>query len=207
MTRSWWRRERRAIALLPLGLLLALGGTASRIDEYWWNRGFHEPAEVVGGWTQVDDRYDDGYLAYPIRAEVRLASAERVDEVAGASEPVAIATGGELWRVELDWQADPDVMLRGCRLALVGDDDVLYQAGTEGWDATSEGLRDKCLPEDRYGPQQQVGSTAQPRVPDGEQSRPRTWRSTAYVVTKEGFEPDAVRLWWYLPRYAELPIG
>lgn len=205
-TGGWWRRERRALLLLPVALIAVLVASGSRIDEYWWSRGFHEKAELTDGWAQIKDEYDDGHLAYPIRAEVAFDSIRRVDGVPGAAFGTKVATGGQLWEIKLRWKADPNVALVGCNLALFDAEGVRYDAGPNGWDASSAGLRDSCLPLDTAGPRPQPGSTEPPKLSDYEGPRPETWQSTAYALTKAGAKPVAVRIWYFLPRYVELPV-
>lgn len=203
----WWRRERRALTLLPVALVVVLICTGSRLDAYWWSNGFHQKASVEGGWAQIDDTFDDGYLRYPIRAQVRMESVRAVVDVPGSSFGTKIATGGQLWEVRLRWRAAPEIALRGCHLAIFDREGVQYDAGSSGWDAGSWGYKDKCVPDETPGPRPEVGSRAQPRVPDDEEPRPESWSSTAYVLTKAGITPSTVRIWYFLPRYAELEVS
>ncbi len=193
--------------LLPIALIAVLVCTGSRLDAYWWSNGFHQKASVENGWAQVDDEFDDGYLKYPIRAQVRMESVRAVDEVPGSSFGTEVATGGQLWEVNLQWKASPKIALRGCHLALFDSEGVQYDAGSSGWDAGSQGYKDKCVPDETPGPRPKVGSKAQPKVPDDEEPRPATWTSKAYVLTKAGIKPSSVRIWYFLPRYAELEVS
>lgn len=204
---SWWRRERRALVLLPIAVIAVLVCTASRLDDYWWSRGFHEKASTDQGWTQIDDTFDDGYLTYPIRAQVRMDSVRAVDEVPGSYFGTKVAKGGQLWEVKLRWKASPAMALRGCRLAIFDSEGVQYDAGSSGWDAGSTGYKDKCVPDETPGPRPEVGSKAAPKLPDDEEPRPAAWTSTAYVLTKAGITPSSVRIWYALPRYAELEVS
>ena len=206
-TGRWWRRERRALLLLPIALIAVLAASGSRVDEYWWSRGFHEKAEIVDGWAQIEDEYDDGHLTYPIRAELTLDSVRPVEGVPGAAFGTKVAKGGQLWEIKLRWKADPNVSLVGCNLALFDADGVRYDAGPTGWDASSAGLADKCLPVGTAGPRPVLGSTEPPRLSEFEEPRPEAWQSTAYALTKSGAKPVAVRVWYFLPRYVELPVG
>ena len=43
---TWWRRERIAVALLPVVIVGALAASSSRVEQYWWQKGFHEQASL-----------------------------------------------------------------------------------------------------------------------------------------------------------------
>jgi hypothetical protein len=202
----WWRRERRALLLLPVALIAIAVGAGSRVDEYWWARGFHEEASVDGGWAQVVDEYDDSHLRYPIRAEFKVDSIRPIEVVPGAIDNPVVATGGQLWEVTLKWKADPDVALVGCNIALFDRDGVQYNADGDGWDSENYAFSDKCLPDATVGPRPDLGSTAKPKVAEGDDPRPRSWEETVLVVMRSGAVPTSVRVWYFLPRYAELPV-
>ncbi|WP_344771124.1 hypothetical protein [Aeromicrobium panaciterrae] len=202
----WLRRERRALLLLPVALIAVAVGAGSRLDEYWWDRGFHEKAAVEDGWAEIRDEYDDDHLTYPIRAEFTVDSIEPVPVVPGALDSPTVATGGQLWKATLSWKADPDVVLIGCNIALMDGDGVRYDADGHGWDGSDYQFNEKCVPDATAGPRPSLGSTAKPRVLDGDEPRPESWQTTVYAVVKAGVVPTALRVWYFLPRYAELPL-
>lgn len=205
---TWWRRERLAVLLLPVVLAAAVLATSSRIEDYWWRPGFHEQyVRGAGGVVHVDDEYDDGFVSYPIRADVSLVSAEPVTELPGAVEPPDLPTGARLWEVRLAWRADPDIALGSCAMALVDDDGNRYDAGTGSFRANTTTPVEKCVPDDTPGPEQVIGSRRQPTVAAGQAPRPERWQTVGYVLTPDTARPTAVRLWWVLPGYAELPLG
>jgi len=204
---SWWRRERIAILLLPVVLVAAIAATSSRVDEYWWQRGFHEQApRDASGVVSIDDRYDDGFLRYPIRADVSLVSAEPVTAVPGAYKPMRLPTGARLWEVRLSWSADPDVSLTGCTIALVDADGNRYDIDRLSFESGAVTTVETCVPDETPGPRPKPGSTAPPATAPGEAPRPGSWSTRSYLVVPEDVEPTAVRVWWLLPTYAELPL-
>lgn len=204
---SWWRRERRAIVLLPLVAAAALAASSSRVDEYWWQRGFHdEVPRDAQGVVRVVDEYDDGYLRYPIRADISLISARPVTKLADAFKPMQLPTGARLWEVHLRWKADPDVSLTGCSIALVDAAGNRYDIDRTSFDAGAVTPAQTCVPDDTPGPRPQPGETKLPPVPAGELPRPETYETRAYILTPTDAEPTAVRVWWRLPTYAELPL-
>ena len=204
---TWWRRERLALLLLPIVLVAAIVATSSRVDEYWWQRGFHEQASRdSSGVVSVDDRYDDGFLTYPIRADISLISVKPVTEVPGAYRPMRLPTGARLWEVQLRWKADPDVVLTGCTIALLDDDGSRYDISSTSFDSGAVTSVQTCVPEDTPGPQPTLGSTEKPAIGPDEQPRPETYETRAYIVMPEKKKPSAVRVWWLLPTYAEMPV-
>ncbi|MET0450045.1 MAG: hypothetical protein ABW004_16650 [Aeromicrobium sp.] len=207
-TQTWWRRERLAIVLLPIIVVAVVVLTGSRVNEYWWQRGFHEEApRDAQGVASIEDEYDDGYLTYPIRADISLVSAEPVTELPGAYRPAKVPTGARLWEVRLRWRADPDVSLTGCAIALVDDDGNRYEVNATSFDAGAPTAVETCVPDETPGPKPRLGSTDAPAVGPGEQPRPESYETRAYIVTPDDAEPTAVRVWWFLPVYAELPLS
>lgn len=205
--RTWWRRERIGLVLLPVALIAAMAASSSRIHEYWWDRGFHDAApRSAQGVVSIADEYDDGFLRYPIEADISLLSAEPVTELPGAYRPARVPTGSRLWEVRLQWDADPSVSLTGCSVALV-EDDRLFVARTLDFDAGAPTAVEACVPDETPGPKPVLGSTAAPAVTAGESPRPQRWTTRTYVVAPTDAEPESVRVWWLLPTYAELPLS
>lgn len=205
---TWWRRERVAIILLPLILIGVIAATSSRVHDYWWARGFHAEAPISStGVATVDIRYDDGFLTYPIRAKVSLESARAVTELPDAYGPLKIPTGSRLWLVDLAWEADPDVPLTGCMVALVDRDGNRYGATINAFEANAPIVYNACVPDETPGPVPEFGSTEVPALAPGEQPRPETYSTTAYVIVPQDVRPVAARVWWLLPDYVELPIS
>ncbi|MET0931107.1 MAG: hypothetical protein ABWX74_16420 [Aeromicrobium sp.] len=205
---TWWRRERLAILLLPVIVVAVVVLTGSRVDEFWWQRGFHEQApRDAQGVASIEDEFDDGYLSYPIRADISLVSAEPVTELPGAFAQAKVPTGAQLWEVRLRWEADPDVSLTGCTIALVDGDGNRYDVDVTSFDAGAPTTVETCVPDETPGPKPQYGSTEAPALAQGEQPRPSSYETRAYIVTPDDAEPTAVRVWWLLPVYAELPLS
>lgn len=205
---TWWRRERLAIVLLPLVLVAAIAASSSRVHDFWWAKGFHSQAPITSaGVATVDIRYDDGFLTYPIRAEVSLESATPVTELPEADAPVKVPTGSRLWLVGLDWRADPDVVLNGCFVALVDRDGNRYDASINAFEANAPIEYNPCVPDETPGPTTTLGSTKAPAVEPGQQPRPTSYSTTAYVVLPDDVRPITARVWWLLPDYVDLPIS
>src|SRR5690606_13533967 len=102
-------------------------------------------------------------------------------------------------------EADPDVALSGCTVALVDTAGNRHGATDSGLDVDAPRLA-SCVPESTPGPRATYGSTAPPVVPDGEDPRPSRYRTDTVFVLPDEAVPAAVRLWYALPSYVELPV-
>lgn len=203
----WWRRQRVAVLLLPIIMVAATAASSMYVHEYWWKRGFHDAAAAsADGWVSISDEYDDGRVQYPIRAKVRLRGAEQVTELPGAFKPAVVPQGATVWEVRLDWDVEPEVSLFGCKVALFDRDGARYDAGVLGFDTGAPTPIHDCVPDETPGPQPAVGTEQAPQVAAGEEPRPRRYSTRVYVLTAEDARPESARVWWYLPRYAELPL-
>ena len=207
--RSSWS-NRKALALLPVAMITAVLASSSRIEDYWWGKGLHDESTAgSSGVVHFKDEYDDGYLKYPIAADISLESVEPITAIEGhlgKPEPVRAPDGGMVWRVDLRFEADPDVVLNGCNIAIVDAKGTRYDAESRQFESLGVTPIHTCVPDETPGPQPTIGSTEAPKVADGEAPRPRSYETVAYVVTPTGVKPESVRVWWFPPTYAELPI-
>ena len=81
-----------------------------------------------------------------------------------------------LWRVVLAFKADPDVVLWGCNIAIVDTKGTRYDAESRQFHSFGATPIQTCVPDDTPGPKPAIGSTAKPKVADGESPRPRDVR-------------------------------
>lgn len=204
------RRNRTALLLLPVALITAVLASSSRIEDYWWSKGLHDGSKAdSSGVVHFTDEYDDGYLTYPVAADISLTSVEPVTTIEnhlGKPEPVTVPEGAMVWRVGLSFEADPDTVLWGCSIAIVDAKGTRYDAESRQFSSLGATPIRQCVPDETPGPQPKVGSKAAPKVADGEAPRPPAYDTETYVVTPVGVEPHAVRVWWFPPKYAELPV-
>lgn len=204
-TSSWWRRNRWGMMLLPVALVVALAAGSSRIHAYWWVRGFHAQAPVTDGVASLTDEYDDGHLRYPIEARFRVASfAPAPDVTLDNDDP--LPDGLRAWRLRFAVEADPDIVLSGCSVAVVDSAGNVIREDDSGLGLNQFNVS-RCVPEDTPGPGVDVGSTDPPKLDDGESPRPRTFTTDTVFVLPEESTPRAVRLWYFLPNYVELPVS
>ncbi|WP_332662909.1 hypothetical protein [Aeromicrobium sp.] len=207
---TWARRNRKALLLLPVAAITAVLASSSRIEDYWWTKGLHDGTKAdASGVVHFSDAYDDGYLTYPIEASIALKAVEPVTTIQshlGKPEPVTAPDGAMVWRVGLRFEADPDTALSGCKIAIVDADGTRYDAEPRQFESRGSTPIHTCVPDETPGPQATVGSTAAPKVAEGEAPRPPAYDTVVYVVTPVGVKPRAVRVWWFPPKYAELPV-
>jgi hypothetical protein len=202
--RTWWQRNRWGLVALPLALVLALAAGGSRLHEYWWNRGFHQMAPVSSGVATLTDEYDDGVLRHPIEARYSVNSFPPADDLTRRrGEP--LPAGLRAWRLSLAVEADPAVALTGCTVAIVDTSGNRHHPSDAGLDIDVSPLS-TCVPESTPGPQTTFGSAAPPALRPGEDPRPPAYRTDTVFVLPQEAVPAAVRLWYALPRYVELPV-
>lgn len=201
--RTWWRRNHWGLIALPLLLALALAAGSSRVHDYWWLRGFHDRVQVTDGVASLVDEYDDGHLQYPIEARYSLSSFDPADITLIDGDP--LPPGVRAWQVRLHVEADPDMSLSGCQVALVDSEGNQFGKQDSGL-LISSGF-DDCVPSDRPGPQPEFGSTAPPKLGEGQEPRPAEYDTSSVFVLPEESDPAAIRLWYFLPTYVELPLN
>lgn len=201
---SWWVRNRIALLVLPVAVVVALAASSSRLHDYWWTLDFRDTAVADEGTVRLVDRMDDGIVGIPIEASYRLVGVTRAsaEDLGGDVLPTRLTA----WRVTLAVEADPDVPLKGCHVALVDADGSIYSAedsqgvGRDNWHFPA------CVPAEAPGPEVVPFSTEKPQRPEGTPPRPGTYEVTTVVVTPSDVTPETVRVWYFLPTYAELEI-
>ena len=176
---GWWRRNRVALVVAPLALVLAAAGNAARLDDYWWSRDLHQavPADDTGT-VEIRTAYDDGTLRYPIAADVSLTSVTRVTSVTvdGRSRAVILPDDGALWEVVMHWTADPAIVLSGCQIGIEGVDGRFWERRyPDLFDAGSTTLPfSPCVPDDAPGPQVKLDLSGVQPAKAGRSGRPPT---------------------------------
>lgn len=206
---SWARRNRVGLALLPVAVLAALAGNAQRLQTLWWENDLRAPQRPdAAGVVRFVDEYDDGHRRYPITPALSLVSVERATTVPGydgTPEPVTLASGGALWKVVLHVEADPQLILGGCQVALVDAAGTRWQNRSNAYISKGAEPPSGCVPADRPGPSWSLVDDA-PTTEEGEE-RPAAYDVASWVVTEQDAAPTEVFVWWDEPRFAALPIG
>lgn len=209
---SWRKRNRIGLLLLPAALILAVAGSSSRIDDYYWTQGLHQPERAdAKGVVDFVDTYDDGFKSYPIRTRISLVSVEKADSIPssfdGADKPVTIPTGAALWHVRLHFDTDPSIVMSGCHVAIMDKAGNRFEQSASQFQSEGSTPIYLCAPDDTPGPQVKVGSTSKPALEPGDKPRPQTYGTDCYITTPDSTVPTSVRVWFFQPKYAELPIS
>ena len=99
----------------------------------------------------------------------------------------------------------PDVVLRGCSLAVRDADGTRYDYVANGWGATQPAS--PCVPADAPGPAPSLGDLDDVLTPDSTPRRPATWTVSPVVVLPADVQVSDVVLWWQLPQHVVLPTA
>ncbi len=203
-TRSWWRTNRRWLPAVPVALALMLAAQSYRVEDFWWLAGSHD--EVASGDqgdpVEVRDPGEDAIGEFTRRFTVTLVGLYddrdfEPDEFSAAFE--RIPADARVVKVLLTFEADPDQLLSGCRLTLVGSDGVEYGGGL----SDPLGQFNLCVPSLRPGPSPAVLADETQRPVTG-QPRPATWTVTPRVVVPADAEISSVRLSFDPPEFVTL---
>ena len=203
----WRTRNRWAAVGLPVALLAALGASSDRVTDYFWTADLRQPQHAdAGEWLDFSDSYTDDDGEHPLDVRLRL----------GSVRPTTTGWGGEGGDVDLDVpdgsvalavtlqvEADPDLPLSGCMLALRGDDGTRYGYLPSFGDAYMPGS--PCVPPDSPGPFPSVGEFDD-ILNDDRVARPASWTVEPVVVVPRGTEITDVLIWWERPAYASLAV-
>lgn len=209
--RTWWRRNRWALIALPFVMVGALAASSSLVKPWWYEKGFHAGTVSTTDTVTFSDPYDDGFLRYDREFTAKLTGVASFTRRELAGDPpipgaVSMPAGTRAWGVGLEFTADPDIVLTGCSVGVVGDDGRLYVLGRYLDAAQPVTNIQECVPDDTPGPAVTFGET-EVTSPDPEHARPGTWKKYVFGVLPRGVEPRAVRIWWMPPRYAEIPVS
>ncbi len=215
---TWWRRNRRALIALPVVAALTAGATSERLLGLWLPGGPHR-AQVVhaGVATDYAGTYEDFLGEHDRRVRVTIydpvedpgLSALDVDY-----EDEPLPSNARVWRVDVKYQADPDLPLFGCDAALVAQDGsrVLYDADRINFlyapdpvcEPVNSDLRGPFPAEDpALVPVQEPTEDEPVEAPT---PRPTTYFVPLYFVLEEGKLPAEVQLWWEFPDYLSVPV-
>lgn len=206
--RGWWRRNGWALVALPFVLALVLGLGAYRVHAFWWTSGLHEPSHApVGGTTTLEDSFEDAQGEHTRTVTMGAGPAEVVTTYPGHSgEPLPVdeVPGTEVWRFELDVQAEPDQVLSGCRMELVDDRGRTFPVRHSdiGWELP----QDLCVPLGTPGPLYDLGDLWDLEDADTP-PRPESYTVPIYVRLTGGAAPAQAKITWGEPKYLALDIA
>jgi hypothetical protein len=200
---SWWRENRLWLPVIPVALA-AVALASSYNLSFWRDARLHD--EIASGrqgqLVSVAQDYDDALGATSRTFRVRL---DRLGTAKQYGYPLDDAgpppDGVEAVKVHLDWEAEPDQVLRGCHVSLVDDQGRRY-------DLDDGALEDDCVPGDFGGPEDPSVTNDNRRgvVPDGE-DRPPAWSTAPVILVPEDRTITQVLVWWARPEYVRLNVS
>jgi hypothetical protein len=201
--RAWLRRNRWGLIALPITAVLAVGANAQRLQDYWWDADLRHAAATgdLDQWVTWTGSFSDatGESTRSFRVKVTATDPPDRGEVAKLKLPSEL-TG---IRVTMDFEAAPDQVLFGCRMALLDTDGnrYLYRPIVNG---LSQNIW-PCVPEGHPGPAPSITAGEPRTVLPGEQ-RPPNWTTQPVVVVPRTAQITQVLLWWENPNYLAVQL-
>lgn len=202
------RRTMLTVAAIPLALALAMAASSQRLVDRWWPTFPHErAAHAADGSVVLRGTIEDANGIHPHVVTTRFVSLERVtsyQEAPGKDVvPVTLPDGQVLWRLNLHFATDPTTIVGACTVQVLDDARREYSPGV----GFLKGVYSytSCVPLDTPGPQVALSKGARPR-PD-ELNRPPRYDRWYYLRMPASVRPDAVRVWFETPAYAEFDVS
>lgn len=202
---TWWRRNRWALLVLPLALVLAAASTSYRVVTLWnpWQL-TDEVSGTPGSPVRLVDELEDVDGTYVVDLTVSAGSARTVTSLTDEELDTVFfpaRTGTVVWQIDLTVTADPASVVSGCQLRLVDREgrETAYSTVAPG----AEVPFDPCVPATTPGPRPDVGLG--PTVEEGP-ARPETYTVPVVFRTAEDFVPARLDLWYATPRFASLDL-
>jgi hypothetical protein len=204
----WWRRNRWALAALPLVLLLAAGAGSYRIWSFWSPYELTEPVEGRSGEpVRFTHTLEDAEGSYTVDLTVTAADPVVDDHFTdgdGLMHYFPRDEGSRVWRTDLTVSADPGTPLTGCQVRLVdiAGRATLYRTSPLGGEAVFGLPSSPCVPAATPGPSPDFGFV----VETSDAPRPQTYTVPVYVRTAQDFVPARVDIWWETPRHLAITV-
>jgi hypothetical protein len=203
---SWLRRNRWGLLALPVTAALAVGANAQRLHDYWWDQDLRLAGATGsrGQWVEWSDSFTDAAGDGTRTFRVKVTGSGPVDAASAESADLELPSDLTGWRVTMDFEAAPDQVLFGCRLALVDDrgNRYLFRPIVN---SLMQGMH-PCVPDDNPGPQPSI-SAGEPRAVIYGDGRPRQWTTRPVVVVPRTVTITEVLLWWEQPDYLAVRLN
>ncbi|MBO0901060.1 hypothetical protein J1G43_13915 [Cellulomonas sp. zg-ZUI22] len=195
---GWWRRNRWALVALPVALALTAVAAGDRVRTLWWEQDLRRPTTAAPGATVGFHQDVEG--VGPIDVRLRL---DDVRDAPRLPEGLELPAGARAVQVDLTLEADPDVPLVTCSLAVRDAAGTRYDYVAIGWGAYQPAS--PCVPADATGPWPSLGDDLDGALgnPDAP-PRPRTWSVSPVVVVPQDVQVADVVLWWQMPDHVVL---
>jgi hypothetical protein len=202
---GWTRRNRWGLLALPFALAAALVASSDRVQLYFWDEGLHQPQGAAqGAWLAYGAAYHASEGEHPLKVRIRLDSVAPATTGWTSTTPLDLPPGTKAVAVSLSLEADPQLPLSVCRLAVrdTAGNRYDYQTSVGGSQPLSP-----CVPPDAPGPFAKLGELDKGRDTSGEPVRPRSWTVSPVIMLPAGADVEDVVLWWELPDYASLAVS
>jgi hypothetical protein len=202
--KSWLRRNRWGLVALPVAAVLAVGANAQRVHGYWWDKDLRHAAATGGRdeWVTWSGEFSDALGPSTRTFRVKVTSTE--PPAPGDAAKLKLASDLTGIRVTMDFEAAPDQVLSGCRLALLDAEGNRYlyrpmvnKLKQDLW---------PCVPEDSPGPAPSITAGEAP-VALSDEERPPSWTTEPVVVVPRAAKITQVLLWWEEPDYLAVQLN
>jgi hypothetical protein len=207
--KSWLRRNWWGLLALPLTAALAVGANAQRLQDYWWDKDLRHAAATgdQGQWVSWTDSFTDALGDGTRTFRVKVTSSEPTGAVDYEGEHIDLNLPSDLtgFKVTMDFEADPDQVLFGCRLALLDDNGNHYSYLPK----VNKLMQDlhPCVPGDHPGPSPSITAGEPRKVMLPSEERPPQWSTQAVVVVPRTAAITQVLLWWEQPDYLAVRLN
>jgi hypothetical protein len=193
-TDRWWRRNRAALAALPIVVAAALAASSNRVEDRWWLAEARDLLQAdQGSWAHLEASQYDRTGDVPFEVRIRLDDVRRTDQPFGDGE-LTVPTGAAAIAVDLSLAADPDTPLTACQLFLRDDDgtEYAYQSSAPSISQPSS----PCVPPDTPGPELDLFEGMDPEQTP---PRPPEWTVSPVVLVPDGVDVTEVVITWGPP--------
>ena len=148
---GWTRRNRWGLLALPLAAVAALAASSDRVQLYFWEEGLHHPTSGrTGQWVSFQDSYNDSNGDHQRLVRVRLDSVQPAATPWLSTSPLRLPPGSKAFTVTLSLEADPDLPLSVCSLAIRDADRNRYDY-LRGFGSLDQPAS-PCVPPETPGP-------------------------------------------------------
>lgn len=196
---SWWRRNRWALAALPLVLALVAVSGASRLVNFWWPTQLRDaqPASVGEPVDVLVRTTDAAGAATSFGATVLVGPTQEVGDVTdadGMMHLVPYVEGTRVWRTDLTITAAPEHDASGCAVEVLDSRGrtSAYTPSTVGADGLPFTACSPLVPTDA--------------LTEGTSAREETYTVPVLVRLAGDVEPAELRLSWTRPDYVAVPL-
>ena len=205
--RSWLRRNRWGLLALPVAATLAAGANSQRIHDYWWDQYLRHAAVTGdrGAWVTWSDDFTDANGPATRTFRVKVTGSEATGTAISSGEPAELELPSDVtgWQVTMDFEAAPDQVLFGCRMALLDDNGNRYVYRP----VVNTVMQDMhpCAPGNHHGPMPSI-TAGEPRMAMPGSERPPQWTTQPVFLVPRTAKITEVMLWWEQPDYLAVQL-